>query len=672
MFITWCTIHSPLSGQRAHRTQSSTHCAYFASMVAERCWFRLSCLLWWSASAKFVDKSLKESETRCWLWRWSHKLSLTLLTFENLGSGVRSDWISALKKQWEHCSSRSTPWQFRMQHLRWNWKVSRTSHKVLQNCLERSRQCWIVGKPPVFSGREENFTSTCGPRKSRTTCQVCFRTCVELWRWQWGVTSRGHINNSSAWCAWTWSWDVDRDRRTTFRSAVSPHGQWKLLRCDVSRRRQWLWELASCTEGMIRTQRDVHEVSWGPFCRRREWNCRSWWAPSKGWKISCEDTMVDETPKETCTLLRKTFAWVRLKPCCRTISRNTCSWTVRDWTRMVSWEKRSKRSECRGHSISRNTKQKGPSHPGRDDPMDIGAFGKGNGKQSKGKHCKGKWGRWSLVKVISFSAQQLENLSSLTNNCTLMVVTVEKRISEIVVFKHQCASRYCLSVSTRRRDESQTCTTTKVTCSTKFRLLRIKSIRGSRRSWEILNTVGARLRTKRTTCGWFPAGSEPVRPENEKDQGEARGARGARGAGGAHHRIGDDVDVDEAMVPRVPNLPPEPSARQIAEHVLTDMQCTVAGVAIALRRRVERTHIPIEEKENCPKLAYTTASSVVTEKTCCRSCVSKVETIQLRAWEQQLLRGRVRQIVRVHFWQHSSRVWDSREFWWGSTTNDHC
>ena len=31
----------------------------------------------------------------------------------------------------------------------------------------------------------------------------------------------------------------------------------------------------------------------------------------------------------------------------------------------------------------------------------------------------------------------------------------------------------------------------------------------------------------------------------------------------------DDVDGDEAMVPRVPNLPPEPSARLIAEHELT-------------------------------------------------------------------------------------------------------
>ena len=37
---------------------------------------------------------------------------------------------------------------------------------------------------------------------------------------------------------------------------------------------------------------------------------------------------------------------------------------------------------------ARNTKQKGLSHPGGDDPMDIGAFGKGNGKQGKGKHAR--------------------------------------------------------------------------------------------------------------------------------------------------------------------------------------------------------------------------------------------------------------------------------------------
>ena len=45
--------------------------------------------------------------------------------------------------------------------------------------------------------------------------------------------------------------------------------------------------------------------------------------------------------------------------------------------------------ESRGHA-ARNAKQKGSSHPGGDDPMDIGAFGKGKGKQGKGKHGKGK------------------------------------------------------------------------------------------------------------------------------------------------------------------------------------------------------------------------------------------------------------------------------------------
>ena len=46
--------------------------------------------------------------------------------------------------------------------------------------------------------------------------------------------------------------------------------------------------------------------------------------------------------------------------------------------------------ECRGHANARSVRQKGSSHPGGDDPMDIGVFGKGKGKQSKGKHGKGK------------------------------------------------------------------------------------------------------------------------------------------------------------------------------------------------------------------------------------------------------------------------------------------
>ena len=64
-----------------------------------------------------------------------------------------------------------------------------------------------------------------------------------------------------------------------------------------------------------------------------------------------------------------------------------------------------------------------------------------------------------------------------------------------------------------------------------------------------------------------------MRPENPEVPGGARDPEVPGGArevpGGAHDPMRDDVDGDEAMVPRVPNLPPEPSARQIAEHELT-------------------------------------------------------------------------------------------------------
>ena len=80
------------------------------------------------------------------------------------------------------------------------------------------------------------------------------------------------------------------------------------------------------------------------------------------------------------------------------------------------------------------------------------------------------------------------------------------------------------------------------------------------------------------------AGSEPARPENPEVPGGAQnpevpggardpevpgGAHDPEVPGGAHDPMRDDVDGDEAMVPRVPNLPPEPSSRQIAEHELT-------------------------------------------------------------------------------------------------------
>ena len=89
------------------------------------------------------------------------------------------------------------------------------------------------------------------------------------------------------------------------------------------------------------------------------------------------------------------------------------------------------------------------------------------------------------------------------------------------------------------------------------------------------NKIDAMPLSGRFRIGRLPAGSEPVRPENPEVPGGARDpevpgvARNPEVRGGAHDPMRDDVDGDEAMVPRVPNLPPEPSVRQIAEHELT-------------------------------------------------------------------------------------------------------
>ena len=54
------------------------------------------------------------------------------------------------------------------------------------------------------------------------------------------------------------------------------------------------------------------------------------------------------------------------------------------------------------------------------------------------------------------------------------------------------------------------------------------------------------------------------------------------------------------------------------------MQCTEAGVVIALRRRAERMRILHEKKEGCLKSASIMASLVVTDKMCCRITVCQV------------------------------------------------
>ena len=53
------------------------------------------------------------------------------------------------------------------------------------------------------------------------------------------------------------------------------------------------------------------------------------------------------------------------------------------------------------------------------------------------------------------------------------------------------------------------------------------------------------------------------------------------------------------------------------------MLCTQAGVAVAWRRRVERTHTLPERKESFQKLASTMCFLLATEKMYCRFCVSR-------------------------------------------------
>ena len=92
----------------------------------------------------------------------------------------------------------------------------------------------------------------------------------------------------------------------------------------------------------------------------------------------------------------------------------------------------------------------------------------------------------------------------------------------------------------------------------------------------------------------------------------------------------DAVDGEELMVPRVPNPLPGPSARQIAEPDLTGH---------AVYRSWCRHCVASKGRANAHS-----SREVVTEKTCCQSCVKCRN--QPDAWERQ---GRERQITRFHF-----------------------
>ena len=83
------------------------------------------------------------------------------------------------------------------------------------------------------------------------------------------------------------------------------------------------------------------------------------------------------------------------------------------------------------------------------------------------------------------------------------------------------------------------------------------------------------------SSGAFPAGSEPVRPDNPDPEDPG-------GAGGAHDPMRDDADGEELMVPKVPSLPPEHSARQIAEQPLRCVEGSSVRTRFPRGRRVAR------------------------------------------------------------------------------------
>ena len=78
--------------------------------------------------------------------------------------------------------------------------------------------------------------------------------------------------------------------------------------------------------------------------------------------------------------------------------------------------------------------------------------------------------------VISLSAQQLENLSKVASDCMSRIATIGDPISEFEVFKRLSVNHCCLLENAGRRVVSLCCMVTKVTCSTKVRMLRRKLI----------------------------------------------------------------------------------------------------------------------------------------------------------------------------------------------------
>ena len=173
--------------------------------------------------------------------------------------------------------------------------------------------------------------------------------------------------------------------------------------------------------------------------------------------------------------------------------------------------------------------------------------------------------------------------SHFPRNNWVWVATIGDPISGFEVFKHRCANHCCLLENTRQRVDHCVAWWQRLHVPQRFECCKKKK--------RCLGPEGVeRFSTPRLySCAQRKQRVQHLRETNRKqDWCDATVWRFRIGEfpGGAHDRMRNDVDGDEAMVPRVPNLPPEPSERQIAERVLRDMQCAEAGVVIALRRRV--------------------------------------------------------------------------------------
>ena len=104
--------------------------------------------------------------------------------------------------------------------------------------------------------------------------------------------------------------------------------------------------------------------------------------------------------------------------------------------------------EYRGHASVR-TKQKGPSLPGGDDPMDIGAFCKRKGKQSKGKHDKGK----GKGKQGQHGQQGLDK-SKDSMECYISRMTVGTRMTtKVKENKHKKVATHAHNLDSKKPDE---------------------------------------------------------------------------------------------------------------------------------------------------------------------------------------------------------------------------